>query len=365
VTAPTQIEPEGRSQGASAAGPARIGAQAAAGAIAVAAVAFGLWKVRKIVILLLLALTLAAAIRPGVEALRRRRVPEPLAILVFFVFGLGVFGLFFWLALPPALHQLHEGLASASASGRSTGFQHDVLSWVDRQLRHLPSGSSVLHPVAAYGRKATDAIVGVLFTLAATWYWVSERDAAIALLVSRTPEHKRERARQTYLTIDERLGAYTRLKFLMVFVVGAVLAAGFYLVGLNYWLLLGGFVSLLEIIPVVGPAIGAILVVVVGSTQSLHVALLGLVVIVAVREFQSYVINPNLMGRSVGLSPLITLVTVSVVGVLFGAFAVVLAIPAASAAATLIDVLVLEHDPPPPPKRRSFRRLRASPPTPD
>jgi len=81
------------------------------------------------------------------------------------------------------------------------------------------------------------------------------------------------------------------------------------------------------------------------------------------------VINPNLMGRSVGLSPLITLVTVSVVGVLFGAFAVVLAIPAASAAATLIDVLVLvlvlEHDPPRPPERRSFRRWRASSPPQD
>jgi len=223
----------------------------------------------------------------------------------------------------------------------------------------MPGGHSI-----AAGRS-----LELVFTLAATWYWISERDAAIALLVSRTPEHKRERARQTYLTIDERLGAYTRLKFLMVFVIGTVLAAGFYLVGLNYWLLLGGFVSLLEIIPVVGPAIGAILVVVVGATQSLHVALLALLVIVAVREFQSYVINPNLMGRSVGLSPLITLVTVSVVGVLFGAFAVVLAIPAASAAATLIDVLVLvlvlEHDPPRPPERRSFRRWRASSPPQD
>ena len=53
------------------------------------------------------------------------------------------------------------------------------------------------------------------------------------------------------------------------------------------------------------------------------------------------------MGRSVGLSPLVTLVSVAVVGVLFGGFAVNLAIPAASAAATLIDVLVLGHDLPP------------------
>jgi len=53
----------------------RTTARAAAAAISVAAFAFGLWKVRSIVILLLLALTFAAAMRPGVEWLRRRRVP--------------------------------------------------------------------------------------------------------------------------------------------------------------------------------------------------------------------------------------------------------------------------------------------------
>lgn len=360
MTTPPEAErEEPGNRDAAAASPVRIGAQAATGAIAVTAVAFALWRVRKVLILLLLALTLAAAIRPGVEALQRRRIPQSLAILIFFVFGVGVFVLFFWLAVPPALHQLQEALASAHAPGsdHTTGFQHDVLSWVDRQLRHLPSGSSVLHPIATYGHKATEAIVAVLFTLAATWYWVSERDSAIEFLVALSPEQKRERVRQTYLAIDERLGAYTRLKFMMVFVIGAVLATGFYLVGLNYWLLLGGFVSLLEIIPVIGPAIGSLLVVAVGLTQSLHVALLALLVVVAVREFQSYVINPHLMGRSVGLSPLVTLVSVSVVGLLFGSFAVVLAIPAVSAAATLIDVLVLEREPAPP-ERRSFRLRR-------
>jgi predicted PurR-regulated permease PerM len=328
-------------------------AKAAAGAIAVVALAFGLWRVRSIVILLLLALTFAAAIRPGVEWLRWRRVPQSLAIGVFFVGVLGAFFLFFWLAIPPALHQITEALAqtpsTSGAAGQSTGIRHDVLAWVDRQLHELPSGSQVLHPVAAYGHKATEAVVAVFFTLAASWYWVSERDRMIDLLSLLAPEAKREKARQTYLAIDRRLGSYTRLKFIMIFVVGFVLSAGFYLVGLNYWLLLGGFVSLVEIVPVIGPLFGAILVAAVGMQESLHVAALGLLVLVGVREFQSYVINPHVMGHSVGLSPMVTLVSVSVVGVVFGGIAVVLAVPAASAVATLIDVFVLDHDPPPQP----------------
>lgn len=341
---------------------ARTAARAAAAAIAVAAIAFGLWRVRSIVILLLLALTFAAAMRPGVDWLRRRRVPEPLAILFFFVLVLGVVGVFFWLAVPPALHQLEQALAQPDGGiasvNHSTGVRHDVLVWVDRHLRTLPSGSAILHPVAAYGQKATDAVVAIFFTLAATWYWVSERDRMIELLTALSPESKRTKARTTYLEIDRRLGAYTRVRFLLVGAIGVVLSAGFYAVGLHYWLLVGGFVSLVEIIPVIGPLVGALLVVAVGLPQSLHVVALALLVLVAVRTVQTYVLNPHLMGHSVGLSPLVTLVSVSVVGIVFGAFAVILAIPATSAVATLIDVFVLDHEPPAAPARRTLAKSR-------
>jgi predicted PurR-regulated permease PerM len=341
---------------------ARTAARAAAAAIAVAAIAFGLWKVRSIVILLVLALTFAAAMRPGVEWLRRRRVPEPLAILFFFLLVLGVIGAFFWLAVPPALRQLGQALSQpdlgVASVGHSTGLRHDVLEWVNTHLRTLPSGSAILHPVAAYGHKATDAVVAIFFTLAATWYWVSERDRMIELLTALAPESKRAKARRTYLEIDRRLGAYTRVKFLMVGAIGVVLSAGFYAVGLHYWLLVGGFVSLVEIIPVIGPLVGALLVVAVGLPQSLHVVGLALLVLVVVRTVQSYVINPHVMGHSVGLSPLVTLVSVSVVGVVFGAFAVILAIPATSAVATLIDVFVLDHEPPAAPARHTLAKSR-------
>jgi predicted PurR-regulated permease PerM len=340
-------------------------AKATAAAIAVAAVAFGLWKVRTVVIMLLLALTFAAAIRPGVEWLHRRRVPQPVAILFFLLIVIGVVFFFFWVAIPPALHQVGHALNIAGATGGTVpqggGFKHDVLVWLQEHLHELPTGSQLLHPVATFGHKATTVVVWTLFTIAATWYWVSERDRMIDLLTLLAPEAKREKARATYLEIDRRLGSYTRLKFLMVFAIGAVLSFGFYLVGLNYWLLLGGFVSLIEIVPVIGPIIGSILVLAVGLPQSVHVGVLSLLVLVVVREFQSYVINPHVMGHSVGLSPLVTLVSVVVVGILFGAFAVILAIPVTSAVATLIDVFVLDHEAPTEPvrQRRSLLSSRS------
>jgi predicted PurR-regulated permease PerM len=60
------------------------------------------------------------------------------------------------------------------------------------------------------------------------------------------------------------------------------------------------------------------------------------------------------------LSPLVTLVSVSVVSILFGGFAVVLAVPFTSAVATLIDVFILDRDPPAesPERRSRLRRAR-------
>jgi predicted PurR-regulated permease PerM len=325
---------------------ARVAATATAAAAGVVAIGFGLWAVRDIVILLLLSLTFAAAIRPGVEWMQRHRVPQPAAIFSFFLAVAAIVVLFFWAAVPPAVHQIQEALRQHSGDGSATGIKHDVLAWVERYLHKLPAGTDALHPVATYGQQATHAVVVVFFTLAATWYWVSERDRMIELLTALAPARKRSKARQTFLAIDTRLGSYTRLKFLMIFAVAAVLSLGFWAVGLKYWLLAGGFVSLVEIVPVIGPLVGAIFVVAIALPQSLHVAALSLLVLVAVREFQSYVVNPHLMGHSVGLSPLVTLVSVSVVSILFGAFAVVLAVPFTSVVATLIDVFVLDHDPP-------------------
>ena len=323
----------------------RIAARAAIGVIVVAAVTFGPWQVRDVVILLVLALSIAAAVRPGVDLLKRYRVPEVLAIGAFLLAGVGSVVLFFWFAVPPAIHQLSDALSQPTVGG--TGLRHNVLAWLQHEVHKLPSGASAIHPIATYGKQATKIVAAVFFLLAATWYWIADAERMLDAVVARASSGNRERVRRTVLAIEARLGNYMRLTFLMLIFVAVLLSIGFYAVGLHYWLLVAGSVAVLGIIPVVGPVLGVALVGVVGFSQSTHVMVLALIVVVGFRQLQDYVINPHVMGKSVGFSPLVTLTTVSVVGLLFGAFAVILAIPFTSAVATLIDVFVLGHEPPP------------------
>src|SRR6185295_17392595 len=100
-------------------------------------------------ILLLLAVTLASAIRPGVEWLGRHRVPQALAILLHFLVVGGILAALLWTAVPPALHQI--GNALDRGAGETTGAREQVLTWVQQHLDQLPTGTQLLHPVATYG----------------------------------------------------------------------------------------------------------------------------------------------------------------------------------------------------------------------
>ena len=64
-----------------------------------------------------------------------------------------------------------------------------------------------------------------------------------------------------------------------------------------------------------------------------------------VRLLEDYLVVPRVLGDAVGLTPLVVLVSVTSVGILFGGFAVILAIPVAACASTLIDVIIRNRDP--------------------
>jgi len=67
--------------------------------------------------------------------------------------------------------------------------------------------------------------------------------------------------------------------------------------------------------------------------------------VLGVRLLEDYLIVPKVLGEAGGLSPLLVLVSVTAVGILFGGFAVVLAVPLVAVLVTLLDVVVRDVDP--------------------
>ncbi len=304
--------------------------------------ALALWKLKLLVVLLFLAFTIAAAMRPGVEALARRGVPRVAGILLHYFAIAGLVALLLWLVIPRALHEVQVGLASASRQG---GLWEDVLVGMRAWLERLPPIESLVTPAVEVTVRAFEVLIGIVFVLASAAYWIYERDTVERLVLSLVPRERRRVVRDTWDLVDLKLGAYVRGQLLLIVLVGTVLSACFWAIGLPYWLLLGIFAGVVELIPVIGPLTAGAFAVGVGLTESWQLAAAAGLIVLFVRLLEDYLVIPRVLGHAVGLSSLLVLVSVAATAILFGGFAVLLAIPFAAVVATLVDVFVRRRDP--------------------
>jgi predicted PurR-regulated permease PerM len=323
-----------------------------AGAIIVGALA--LWKIKIVIALIFLGFTAAAAMRPGVDWLAKTyRVPRAVGVLLHYVLLLGAVALLLWLVVPRAVTQVQQAIGSVpttsaqlkQSANNSTGIKHTILVGVEKRLKRLPSGTSLVHPALTVTKTAFEVLVGIFFLFAVAAYWLFERDRAIALVQSMVPRKHRRVTRDTWVLIDQKLGAFVRGQLILIVLVAVLLSAGFFAVGLHFWLLIGVFAGIVEIVPVIGPLAAGALAVGVGLTQSWHTAVFALLTVLVVRLLEDYAVVPKVLGHATGLSPLVVLISVSVVGILLGGFYVLLAIPIAAVLATLVDVVLRDVDP--------------------
>jgi predicted PurR-regulated permease PerM len=292
--------------------------------------------------------------RPSIDWLYRRwRVPRSVGVVLHYLGFLAVIAFFLWLVVPVAITQIDHAIGHVptsrsqlhKAAVHSHGVRHEILSAIDKRLRQLPSGTSLLHPAITVTRTVLEVLVGILFMFAVGAYWIFERDGAIAVVQSLLPRKHRRVTRDTWVLIDMKLGAFVRGQFLLVTIVATLLSLAFWLDGEPYWLLIGVFAGVVELVPIVGPLAAGAVAIGAGLTVGWTVALGAGIAVLVLRQLQDYVIGPRVMGHAVGLSPLVVLVAVVAIGYLLGAVYVLIATPIAAVLATLVDVVVRGRDP--------------------
>jgi predicted PurR-regulated permease PerM len=319
----------------------------------VVVLALALWKLRIVIALLFLALIIAAAMRPSVDWLWRHRIPRGVGVLAHYAVLLGVIAVLLWAVVPRAIDQVDRALGGIPTSSselqaetsQSTGVKHEILKRVQDGLDELPAGRDLLDPALSVTFTVFEVFLAIFFTLACAAYWIFERERAENLVLSLLPRERRRVVRDTWNLIDMKLGAYVRGQLILIFFVASLLSLVFYLIGLPFWLLIGIFAGLVEIVPVIGPIAAGGVAVGVGLTQSWELALAAGLAVLGVRLLEDYVVIPRVLGHAVGLTPLSVLIAVTAMGILFGGFAVLLAIPFAAVVATLLDVVVRHRNP--------------------
>ena len=353
-----------------------------ASVLAVILISYLLYRTLTLLLLLFLALLVATAIEPVVNWLRRGPFNRSAGILIVYTALFLAIGLVCYILFSVIFSQL--GSLATTLDARVTQLEKDVVL-IDQGKPSFLRDQAVMFTRAARGvvsnLRRTDTPVGeeealeavtattltvaeVFFALTAifvvAYYWLIERTRLKRELISWFPADRANRIRRVWDDIEVKVGGWVRGQFILMATVGVLSAIGYFAIGLSYWPALALFIALAEAIPLVGPYIGTAPAVIVALTQPANdglLALLGmedigpitrvilvLIFAVVLQTIEGNVLIPRVMKHSVGISPLVVIVSILFGGVIAGLAGALVAVPLSGAIQVVVQDLKAAHE---------------------
>ncbi|MDQ2809665.1 MAG: AI-2E family transporter [Chloroflexota bacterium] len=292
------------------------------------------------------ALALGYLLGPLVDRLSRR-VPRILAILL-------VYGLFFgsliglgFLVIPGVADQIRDLVRSYPQYGAQVqGYTRDVQTWyasldlppqvrasIESALQNSGDNVASIVQTALLGtlRAVTGAVsfvVGLFVIPFWLFYVLKDKDAGVRSFYELIPHSIRIDVQRILRIASDVLNDYIRGQLLLGLVVGAATTVGLLLVGAPYWLLFGVINGFTELIPVLGPIIGAIPGLIIAAfTGDIGLFLKILAVYIVVQLAENNLLVPKIQGDSVKLHPAIIILALIMGGEVGGLLGVIMAVP--------------------------------------
>jgi predicted PurR-regulated permease PerM len=322
-----------------------IGLTGAAGVAVTYVLAELIIRARSILILIGVALFIAAGLDPAVRWLTRRRVPRPVAVLAVAAAVLAIAAGFLAAAVPPLAaqatalvhqmpHYMHELQDHNSELGKLNAKFH-----IQQRISSLLSsrGSALIGGVLGAGELVLSTASAIVLVLVLSVYFLASLPRTKLFAYRLVPHSRRPRVILIGDEILGKVGAYMLGNVLTSLIAG--LGTFFWMLawGIPYPVLLASLVALLDLIPVIGSTVGGIVVTLVALTVSLPVALGTLAFYVGYRLAEDYLIVPRVIGRTVRVPALVSMIAVLIGGVLLGVIGALVAIPVAASIRLLLQ----------------------------
>ncbi len=326
-----------------------------------AILAYLLWRLRFLIIVLILSAVLAYFLRPGVEFLCRLRLPlvnRPLprilsVVLVFLALGGAIF-LFGKLTHPTLVRETRE------ISLRLSHWKRDFPAFISRLRRaykdFLPKKVQESLEKRAWewadslvkglGKVATatfrslyhsvQILVGLLLIPVLAFYFLTDPGTIkSAFLAWFSPRH-RDKVEDILSKVDKVFGAYIVGQIILCFIAFVVVTLILYAFRLKFFLLLGLFAGIARAIPIVGPIVSGIPIVLVAWLNSWLCALEVLVLFSLLHFVESKFVMPYVIGYEVGLHPVEIIIALLFAEEFFGLVGMFVAAPVVAAIKVLL-----------------------------
>ena len=326
--------------------PFRIGFLGTLGVLLAYGLARALVAAQSVVILVVVALFIALGLDPFVRRLTRVGLKRGLAILLVLVGVLVVLALVLYATIPVFIAQVGNlidagpGILQETLRNPQVNALNERYQVISKAQEFISSGSLLQ---GAFGGLlgAAGAVLGAVFSgftvlILALYFLVSLpqiRNAVVHL----SPGSRRARA--GYLTdqIFSRISAYISGTFVVALIAGVLSYVFLLIVGLGeFALALAVLVAVLDIIPLIGATLGAIVVVIIGFTQSPTVGIACLVFYALYQQFENYVVQPRVFKCAVDVPGVLVVIAALVGGALLGITGALLAVPVAAVALLIL-----------------------------
>ena len=315
-----------------------------------------LYRLRTIVLLVIVAGFVALLLNPLVVLLQRRIPRRGLAVTIVTLGALVVFAVLAYQFGNPLVNGITD--LAGKLPGYVTSAQHGtgwighlatkyhVQSWVQKNAPKLVTYvESISKPVLTVGKGAISLLIELLTIFVLVLLLLLEAPKMRKWLVGQMRPERAATVTRIGAEVSQSVTGYMLGNFLTSLIAGTVVFVTLMILGVPFPFLWGLWVALVDFLPMIGGALAGIPTVLFAFfSRGLAAGLVTLVVFLVYTQVENHILNPVIMSRTVKINPLLVLMAVlvgaslgSLVGGLFGGFvAALLAIPVAGALQVLV-----------------------------
>lgn len=298
-----------------------------------------LYLIRDIALVLFISIILTVSLSPLISSLESRNIPRGLSII-------GVFGLFFIL-LGVFLNSfldlmIREGanfilrLPSLSTDLVYTlGLEHlitedQVNLWFENSYQNIPTFiQSQTSSFVGLGQNVLDISLHLVTFTFITFYMIYDWEKIREFFISFAPSNNREGFVKVLTRVENKLGAWLRGQFVLMFAIGLITYIGLITMQVKFALPLAIIAGVLEIVPIIGPTIAVIPAVIVGaSPESPSWQVFAVILLyIFIQQFEANLIVPKVMNNAVGIHPILVILAVMIGTKIAGPTGAIVSIP--------------------------------------
>lgn len=311
----------------------------------------------RLVIVLLLALIIASAVRPLVIRLTKWRLPQTFAVVLTYLLLALLIAVMALAVLPPLVNQVANYIENDwQLSFRIIQAQNFIVDRAEAltgsNIERVPADeirASVSSLVAQVRRVIPDMMndlggtlgdAVLIFVMGA--YWLTSHQKATDFAGQLVPPSSRAKTKQIIAEIESTMGSYVRGVVSIALIVGSLNFFGFQLLGVPNALTLSFIQGVATTIPMIGGLIGGIIIVTLTLVSDPQHVISVFVVFFIVQQLESYLLSPRIMASRVGIDPLLVIVYTAIGFIMFGVTGALIAVPIMGTLHILLWHLVIE-----------------------